>query len=100
MAKPEQLAMFDLPEVLPPARPEPKPPAERKPRPKRPRRMPLAVKLYTVRTSTAEYQVQAATHSEAKYAAFRLVQQTGQYCYSGGFIAFASGGVSVKELRA
>jgi hypothetical protein len=99
---PDQLAMFDLPE-LPAAAPQeeaPKAPAQKQPSPHKPaKQLFLDIRLYRVRTGGGDYEVQAASPSAAKYAAFRVARQTGQYCYPGGFLAFVSGGVKVAEVR-
>lgn len=102
MDKPEQLPMLDLPSVEPVAPAcggAPKAPAAPKPRAKRARQMSLDVRLYKVRSASSDWEVQAASRSAAKYAAFKLARASGQYLYDGGFLAFVAGSVSVKELR-
>jgi hypothetical protein len=59
----------------------------------------LDVKFYSVRTANADVVVQAPSRSAAKYRAFKFAQEAGYYCYDGGFLAFVSGGVRVKEKR-
>lgn len=100
MNKPEQLAMFDLPPVSPaPDEVKPAPPKQPRPRARRARQRVLAVRQYVVRSGAGECTVQAGSPSAAKYMAFRMAQQMGQFLYRGGFLAFVDGGVSVRELR-
>ena len=99
--KPEQIPMFDLPPVEPTPG-EPKPTAEKLPkvRAKKARQPSLAVRQYRVTSvTTGELRVQAGSPSAAKYMAFRIARDMGQYLYKGGFLAFVGGGVSVREDR-
>lgn len=98
--KPEQLAMFDLPPI-PPATDGPKPAAPKPPRSraKKARQKSLAVRQYVVKSGAGDCTVQAGSPSAAKYMAFQMARQMGQFLYRGGFLAFVDSGVSVKELR-
>jgi hypothetical protein len=98
--KPEQLAMFDLPPA-PPVTNEPKPAMQKlpKPRAKRARQKSLAVRQYVVRSGAGSCQVQAGSPSAAKYMAFQMARQMGQFLYRGGFLAFVESGISVREVR-
>ena len=101
MVKAEQLPLFELPPVeaidaLPDIKTAT--PVE-KPIRKRGKQLALEVRFYNVRTAAAVYSVQAASPSAAKYAAFRQARSIGQYLYKEGFLAFVSGGCSVREDR-
>ncbi|UGY15254.1 hypothetical protein HAP48_0043135 [Bradyrhizobium septentrionale] len=98
--KPEQLKMFDLPDVEDRVIDVP---AEKQPAPKRAgqrnRQPSLAVRQYEVKSGGDCFRVQAASPSAAKYIAFRFARSMGQYLYEGGFMAFVSGGLQVREER-
>ena len=59
----------------------------------------LDVKYYVVTWSNGAFEIQAPSASAAKYEAFKRVRDIGYCRYDGGFLAFAAGGVSVRELR-
>ncbi|WP_439398468.1 hypothetical protein ACRQ5Q_14450 [Bradyrhizobium sp. PMVTL-01] len=101
MSAAEQIPLFDLPpvEAQEAQAVETAPPQRSAPARKRLKQLALDVRFYNVRTAAAVYSVQAATPSAAKYAAFRQARTMGQYLYQGGFLAFVSGGCSVKEDR-
>ena len=97
---PEQIALFDLPE-LPDEAGEKKSPAIKNPRRvgKRAKQLSLGIRLYTVSTFAGDCTVQARSPSAAKYLAFKLAREAGLYCYEGGFLAFVGGGIQVREMR-
>lgn len=106
MSDSKQLPLFDLPPLTEAvvidtfqSGPQLKVKAETRPTGKRSKQLALEVRFYNVRTAAGVYSVQAATPSAAKYAAFRQARMMGQYLYQGGFLAFVSGGCSVKEDR-
>lgn len=96
----EQLKMFDLPEIERVIDvPAEKPAAPTRRATTRSRQLTLAVRQFEIRAGNDCFRVQAASASAAKYLAFQTARAMGQYLYEGGFIAFVSGGIKVKQER-